>query len=110
MNSLSNGKIVIEKVSLAWLAELAIHESKDRQTGGHLYDTPPVSGYYDLPWKGVVLSLTPRQQLIYTSAVFYDCTVLRSLFTTALGLLKPNKQFQSIPTVVLCQRQIGFYA
>jgi len=49
MNNLSNGKIVTQMVNLAWLAELAIHESKDRQTGGHPYNTPPVCGYYDLP-------------------------------------------------------------
>jgi hypothetical protein len=41
LNSLGNGKIVTQKVNLARLAELTIHQSKDRQTGGHLYDTPP---------------------------------------------------------------------
>ena len=41
LNSLGNGKIDTEKVNLARLAELAIHHSMDRQTGGHLYDTPP---------------------------------------------------------------------
>ena len=41
MNSLGNGKIVIQKVNLARLAELAIHQSKDGQTGGHLYDALP---------------------------------------------------------------------
>jgi hypothetical protein len=41
LNSLGKGKIVTQKVDLARLAELAIHQSKDRQTGGHLYDTSP---------------------------------------------------------------------
>jgi hypothetical protein len=90
MNSLSNGKITTEKVNLVQLAELAIHQTRIDREEIDMYDTPPVCCYYYLPWKGVILSLTPRQQLIYTSAVFYDCTVLRVLFTTALGLLKPN--------------------
>ena len=44
MNKLRNGKIVKQKVELAWNEELGINESKDRQTGGHSYDTPPVCG------------------------------------------------------------------
>ena len=41
LNSLGNGMIVTQKVNLARLAELAIHQSKEGQTGGHMYDTTP---------------------------------------------------------------------
>jgi hypothetical protein len=95
MNSLSNGKIVTEKVNLAWLAELAISKARiDKEEID--YVRYPAGMMLLLPAaKGVVLSLTPRQQMIYTSAVFYDCTILRALFTTALGLLKPNTPTRS---------------
>ncbi len=33
--------IVTQKVNLARLTELAIHQSKDSQKRGHLYDTSP---------------------------------------------------------------------
>jgi hypothetical protein len=90
LNNPCNVKIVTEKDNLAWLAELAISKARIdkeeidyvRYSAGMLLLLPAA--------EGVVLSLTPRQQLIYTSAVFSDCTVLRDLFTTALGLLKPN--------------------
>jgi hypothetical protein len=41
LNSLGNGMIVTQKVNLARLAELAIHQSKVGKTRGHLYDTTP---------------------------------------------------------------------
>jgi hypothetical protein len=41
LNSLGNVEIVTQKVNLARLTELAIHQSKVGKTRGHLYDTTP---------------------------------------------------------------------
>ena len=90
LNSLGNGKIVTEKVNLARLADLAIHESKDRQTVSHLYDTSPRAVTMSCLSKGPYCCTFGRVFVARRPTVFYDCTVLRALFTTALGLLKPN--------------------
>ena len=84
--------IVTQKVNLARLTELAIHQSKDSKTGGDLYDTSPMAVTMSCLGKGsYCCTLGTRGQGVLSSAVFYDCTVLRALFTTALGLLKPNR-------------------
>jgi hypothetical protein len=70
MNNLSNGKIVTEKVNLAWFAELAI--SKARIDKGEIDYVRYSAGMLLLipAAKGVILSLTPRRQLCSMTAQY----------------------------------------
>jgi hypothetical protein len=95
LNSLGNGKIVTEKDNLARLAELATHQSKDRQTGGHLYDTSPRAVTMSCLSKGSYCCTFGRVSVARRHSVFYDCTVLRAMFTTSLGLLKPDNNWKN---------------
>ena len=65
MNSLGNGKIVTQKVNLARLTELAIHQSKDSKTGGDLYDTSPMAVTMSCLGKGSTAVLLAGSPLYY---------------------------------------------